>query len=453
MNHSSISNEFIKSLCEKFKKNNYIDPETYNKYPIKRGLRNSDGTGVVAGCTLVCNVHGYLINEGEKMPVDGELIYRGINVKDIVKGCESGDRFGFEETAYLLLFGRLPTEQQLHSFEALLAECRELPENFESDMIIKAPSRDIMNKMARSVLALYSYDDEPETMSLENTLRQSIELIARFPTIAVAAYQVKKRHYDKQSMYLHFPDEHFSSAENILHILRSDNKFTHEEAMLLDLCLILHADHGGGNNSTFTTRSLTSTGTDIYSTISAAIGSLKGPRHGGANLKVEEMFKYIKEGVSNWDDDEEVAAFLKKIINKDEGDGSGLIYGMGHAVYTLSDPRAVILKDKAKQLAEKKGLSDELRLIETVERLTPEVFAKFKNDTKIISANVDMYSGFVYKMLDIPKELYTPLFAISRIVGWCAHRLEELSTCNRIIRPAYKAIAVPREYRVLSERQ
>lgn len=449
---SKIPNEFIKNLCEEFRKNNYIDPEIYNKYPIKRGLRNSDGTGVVAGCTLVCNVHGYLLNEGERMPVDGELIYRGINIKDIVRGCEEEDRFGFEETSYLLLFGKLPTEDELRNFQAMLAENRELPGDFAEDMIMKAPSRDIMNKMARSVLALYSYDEQPETVSLENTLRQSIELIARFPTIAVSAYQVKKRHYDKESMYLHFPKDTLSTAENILHTMRSDTKFTHEEAKLLDLCLMLHAEHGGGNNSTFATRVLTSSGTDIYSSISAAIGSLKGPKHGGANIKVDEMFRYIKAGVSDWTNDDEIESFLEKIIRKQEGDGSGLIYGMGHAVYTKSDPRAVILKEKARGLAEKSNMIDEFNLIEKVEKLTPDVFAKVKNDSKTMCANVDMYSGFVYRMLGIPYELFTPMFAIARIPGWCAHRLEELVNGNRIIRPAYKAISEPNDYRPLKDR-
>ena len=449
---SNIPLGSLTNLCDEFRKYNQIAPEFYDKYRVKRGLRNSDGTGVMAGLSLICNVHGYLVNEGERMPIDGELIYRGINIKDIINGCQKEERFGFEETIWLLLFGRLPTKEQLKGFNEILALCRELPEYFVDDMIIKAPSPDIMNKMARSVLALYSYDDVPEDNSLENVLRQSIELIARFPTIAVSSYQVKRRHYDHESMFFHPLQKEHSTAESILATLRHDKKFTAQEARLLDLCLILHAEHGGGNNSTFACRVLTSSGTDTYSAISAAVGSLKGPKHGGANIKVLEMLEYIKEGVKDWNDDDEIYQFLQKIMSKEAGDGSGLIYGMGHAVYTLSDPRAIILKDNARSLAQKKDMVDEFKLLEAVERLAPKVFASAKGDNKLICANVDMYSGLVYKMLGIPSELYTPLFAISRISGWCAHRIEEMTTSNRIIRPGYKSVAVGQPYTPLCER-
>jgi citrate synthase len=442
----------LTNLCEEFRKYNKIDPASYDKYMVKRGLRNSDGTGVIAGLSLICNVHGYLVNEGERMPIDGELIYRGINIKDIISGCQKEERFGFEETIWLLLFGRLPSKEQLKGFNEILAECRELPEYFVDDMIIKAPSPDIMNKIARSVLALYSYDDLPEDNSLENVLRQSIELIARFPTIAVSSYQVKRRHYDHESMFFHPLQKAHSTAESILSTLRHDKQFTLEEARLLDLCLILHAEHGGGNNSSFACRVLTSSGTDTFSAISAAVGSLKGPKHGGANIKVLQMLEYIKEGVKDWNDDDEIHEFLKKIMHKEAGDGSGLIYGMGHAVYTLSDPRAIILKDNARTLAQKRNMVDDFKILEAVERLTPKVFAVAKGENRLICANVDMYSGLVYEMLGIPSELYTPLFAISRIAGWCAHRIEEMTTSNRIIRPGYKSVATLQEYIPLCER-
>lgn len=442
----------LKSLCDEFRKYNKIEPELFENYNVKRGLRNPDGTGVMAGLTLICNVHGYLLNEGERMPVEGDLTYRGINVKDLVAGCEQENRFGFEEVIWLLLFGSLPNALQLEKFREILAECRELPAYFTEDMIIKAPSRNIMNKLARSVLALYSYDDNPEDNSIENVLRQSIELIARIPTIMVHAYQVKRRHYDHESMYFHPLEPAHSTAESILATMRSDRKFTDDEAKLLDLCLMLHAEHGGGNNSTFSCRVLSSSGTDTYSSIAAAIGSLKGPRHGGANIKVMEMLEYIKLGVKDWKDDDEIAAFLSKIIAREEGDRSGLIYGMGHAIYTLSDPRAVILKSNAEKIAQKSDLYDEFLLLDAVERLTPQVFAKHKGNTKSMCANVDLYSGFVYRMLGIPPELFTPLFAVARIPGWCAHRIEEITTSNRIMRPAYKAVSCEQNYIPLSER-
>lgn len=439
-------------LCKEYLKNNYIDPETSERLGVKRGLRNPDGTGVLAGLTNVCDVVGYDKSaDGVITPIPGKLIYRGVNIQEIVREAYEHDRFVFEETIWLLLFGSLPTEEQLAEFEAILASHRELPENFVEDMIIKAPSPNIMNKLARSVLALYSYDEKPEDLSLENLLEQSISLIASLPTIMVNAYQVKRRVYDHESMYFHMPVPGQSTAEHILSTYRADQKFTHEEAKLLDLCLLVHADHGGGNNSAFTCRVLSSSGTDTYSAMSAAIGSLKGPKHGGANLKVMEQLEHIKAGVKNHRDEEEVREFLRRIIRKQAGDGSGLIYGMGHAVYTVSDPRAIILREKAQSLAVEKGFEDEFNLLCLVERLGPEVFAEEKGN-KTVCANVDLYSGLIYQMLGISPDLFTPLFAISRIPGWCAHRIEEVIFANRIIRPAYRYLGVRQKYKALEER-
>lgn len=442
----------VKRLCEEFLQYTRFDTSAYENLDVKRGLRNADGTGVLAGLTKVCNVHGYVMDEGEKSPIDGELIYRGINVKELIDGCTSENRFGYEETAYLLLFGKLPSREELTTFCEMLEDCRELPDGFSEDMIMKVPSPNIMNKIGRSILALYSYDDKAEDTSVENILRQSILLLAMTPEIMVNAYQVKRRHYDHKSMYVHPPIKGYSIAESILSEMRADRQFTPEEAKLLDLCLILHAEHGGGNNSTFVCRALTSSGTDTYSAISGAVGSLKGPRHGGANLKVMEMLGYIEEGVKDWDDDDEVSTFLNKLMHKEAGDKSGLIYGIGHAVYTKSDPRAIILRDHALELAKKQGFEKEFRLLQSVERLAPSVFAKNKGDGKYICANVDLYSGLVYKMLKIPPELFTPLFAISRMAGWCAHRLEESVMGNRIMRPAYKSIARTLNYIPLDKR-
>ncbi|RPF47628.1 citrate synthase [Hydrogenoanaerobacterium saccharovorans] len=442
----------IKILCDEYRKYNHIDPSAFDRYGVKRGLRNADGTGVMAGITNICNVHGYVMDEGEKAPIDGELIYRGINVEKLIEGCEKEDRYGYEEAVWLLLFGNLPTKTQLADFTSLLAHMRELPDTFTEDMILKAPSPNIMNKLARSVLALYSYDEDADDCSLENVLRQSVELIARMPTIMVSAYQVKRRFYDHKSMYFHPPKAHHSIAQTILYTMRSDKTFTEEEAKLLDKCMILHAEHGGGNNSTFATRVLTSSGTDTYSAIAAGIGSLKGPLHGGANAKVMHMMDCIKENVKDWKNDDEVAEYLAKLIRKECGDLSGKIYGMGHAVYTKSDPRARILKENALKLAQNTEFIDEFMLLDSVERLAPQVLSAVKGEKKIICANVDLYSGMVYKMLRIPPELYTPLFASSRIGGWCAHRVEELITGGRIIRPAYKAVSKDCEYIPLNER-
>ena len=453
LNNESETSTTIQELCQEYRENNVITKEEYQRHRVKRGLRNDDGTGVMAGLTHVCNVHGYLIADGDKIPDKGRLTYRGIDIEDIVAGCEAEDRFGFEEVAWLLIFGKLPNRRQFDRMCKLLYDNRELPEYFPEDMIIKAPSKNIMNKLARSVLALYSYDDDPDDQSLENNMRQSISLIARMPSIMSYAYQVKRRHFDKESMFFHPYEPGHCTAEAILNALRPDRKFTREEARLLDLCMVLHAEHGGGNNSTFTTRVLTSAGTDIYSAIAAAVGSLKGYKHGGANHRVRLMMGELMDQVSRWDDEEEVERYLEKILRKEAGDGSGLLYGMGHAIYTVSDPRAVILKTKAAALAEEKGYGEKLRLYETVERLAPAAFQRVTGNSKVISANVDFYSGLIYEMLGIPEDLFTPMFAVSRIAGWCAHRIEELTTGGRIMRPAYRALPVGQRYLPLDQRE
>lgn len=440
------------SLYSAFGENNVIDPSYFDKYNVKRGLRNPDGTGVMAGVTNICNVHGYVVNEGEKQPCEGELIFRGYNIRELIGRAVAEDRFGYEEITYLLLTGRLPDSEELAGFSELISDNRQLPDGFFEDMILKAPSKDIMNKLARATLALYSYDENPEEITAEHEIDTAVSLIAKMPVIMASAYQVKRRYYYGESMFMHPLIKGQSTAENILSILRPDRKFTREEAKLLDLMLMLHAEHGGGNNSTFTCRVLTSSGTDPYSAYAGAIGSLKGFRHGGANHKVIEMHKCIKESVKNWDNEGEVADFLRKILRKEAGDRSGLVYGMGHAVYTLSDPREVILKDYARSMAEGTEFEKEYRLLETIERITPELFAEIKGDKKVMCANIDMYSGFVYSMLGIPEDLFTPLFAVSRMAGWCAHRFEEICTGKRIIRPAYKSVVKDKEYKALEER-
>ena len=443
---------FKETMYAAFTENNIISPEYFDKYSVKRGLRNPDGTGVMAGVTNICNVHGYVIDDGEKKPAEGKLIFRGYNIRDLIRHVEEEDRFGFEEIVYLLLTGKLPTLDELTEFTQLLSDHRALPDNFFEDMILKAPSRDIMNKMARSTLALYSYDSNPETLSPEHEIDTAISLIARMPVIMICAYETQRRYFSEDSMIMHPLIKGQSTAENILSTLRPDRKFTHEEARLLDLMLMLHAEHGGGNNSTFSCRVLTSSGTDPYSTYAAAIGSLKGARHGGANRKVTEMHEYIKANVADWENEEELAAYLRKILRKEAGDGSGLIYGMGHAVYTLSDPRAVILKEYAGTMAEGTDFEKEFHLLESIERLTPKIFEEVKHSGKAMCANIDMYSGFVYRMLGIPQELFTPLFAVSRMAGWCAHRFEEMNSGRRIIRPAYKSISHEKEYVDLKNR-
>ncbi len=452
MNLSEAEYKSIETLCERFKEYNIIDPEYYKKYDVKRGLRNSDGTGVVAGVTRICNVHGYVLNEHEREPIDGKLIYRGIDIEDLINGFTKDNRYGYEEVIYLLLFGVLPNRVELDDFTTILSFYRELPEGFAEDMIFKAPSRNIMNKMARSVLALYSYDDNAEDHSLVAEMNKAIKLIARIPTIMVDAYQVKRRHYDHDSMYFHQSNLNEGFAQSILSTLRMDRSYTEEEAHLLDLCLVLHAEHGGGNNSTFTCRSLTSTGTDAYSAYAGAISALKGPRHGGANIKAAEMLECFKENITNYMDETEIGSFIEKVIDKEAGDGSGLIYGMGHAVYTKSDPRAVILKKYAKKMAEGTEFERDFCLLESIEKLTPKIFERKRGISKVISANVDLYSGLVYRMLGIPTDLFTPLFAVSRMPGWAAHRMEELLNGNRIVRPAYKAIGPKQTYIDLESR-
>ncbi|MBQ2694290.1 MAG: citrate synthase [Clostridia bacterium] len=436
---SHVAERDIKNLCEQIRKYNYIAPSDYDRFNIKRGLRNNDGTGVMAGITGVCTVEGYYMSDGEKLPKEGKLLFRGIDMEDIVNACISEDRFGFEEVVYLLLFGSLPTKEQLDNFCKILSSCRELPDDFIEDMIMKAPSPNIMNKLSRAVLALYSYDSNPDDTSIENVLRQCIHLIAQIPAIMVYAYQVKRRHYYHKSMYIHQMKPEHRTAETILRSIRADKTFTDREAKLLDVCLMLHAEHGGGNNSTFASRVLTSSGTDTYASTAASIGALKGPKHGGANIKVSEMVEQIKAGVSDITNEGQVADFLNKIMRKEAGDGSGLIYGMGHAVYTLSDPRAKILKQKAAEFAVNTEFEDEFILLSLIEQLTPEIFNSNKTQKKAMCANVDLYSGLVYKMLDIPPDLFTPIFTIARIAGWSAHRMEELLTGGKIIRPAYKS--------------
>ncbi len=450
--NSFNENSNIKKLCSDLSEHSKVDPKLYDKFFVKRGLRNADGTGVMAGITNICNVHGYVVNEGDREPIEGELVYRGYSIKDLIENVTKEDRFGFEEITYLLLTGKLPTAPALKEFSDYLAERRELPAGFVVDMILKAPSKNIMNKLGRSVLALYSYDDECENNSIENEMRIALELVAKLPVIMTNAYQTKKSHYENKSMIMHPLRKEEGMAETILSMLRFDRQYTHEEAKLLDTMLMLHAEHGGGNNSTFSCRVLTSSGTDAYSAYAAAIGSLKGPRHGGANLKVMQMLEDFKTNVKNWEDEGQVADHMVKILKKEANDNSGLIYGMGHAVYTISDPRAVILKEKAFGLAKGKEIEAEFSLLNTIERLTPEIFREVRGSEKVVSANVDMYSGLVYKMLGIPSDLYTPLFAVSRIVGWAAHRMEEILTGSRIIRPAYKAIAKPRIYTSISDR-
>lgn len=446
-------NGYLKELCGCYQESGSFSPETYQKYKVLRGLRNEDGTGVPVGLTSICNVHGYLINEGEKEPIEGELSYRGVDIRDLVAGCVAERRFGFEETAYLLLFGRLPDQNELSRFRELLGYYRALPDFFVDNMMVKAPSANVMNKMARAILALYSFDKEdPEDQSLEAEIRKAVQMIARLPVIMVSAYQVKRRYFDNESMFFHPIRPEESTAEHILSTLRADRQFTEEEARLLDICLMLHAEHGGGNNSTFACRVLSSVATDSYSAYAAAVGSLKGRRHGGANIKVAEMITAIEENVKDWSNEDEVAAFLTKLVRKEAGDRTGLIYGMGHAVYTKSDPRAVLLKENAWKLAEGTEYEPVFRLLQSVERLTPQVLQQEKGGSKTVCANVDLYSGLVYRMLGIPQDLLTPLFAVSRMPGWCAHRIEELTTGGKIIRPAYKSVSAHTAYVPLAKR-
>lgn len=433
--------------------NDPINPDLYKKYDVKRGLRNANGTGVLVGLTRIGDVVGYELKDGEKIAIPGRLIYRGYNVEDLIKDAEQNKQFGFEQCAYLLLFGELPTKEKLERFTSYLGECRILPENFTEDMIMKAPSQDIMNKMARGVLASYSYDDDPENKSVGNVIRQCIQLIARFSTLAAYGYQAKRRYYDNKSMFIHNPKADLSTAESFLRLIRADKSYSRLEAETLDLALILHAEHGGGNNSSLTVHVVSSADTDTYSAIAAAVGSLKGSRHGGANIRVVEMMDELKANVKDWSSEKEVSDYLYKIARKDAYDKSGLIYGMGHAIYTISDPREILLKAKAKELAKEKGFMEEFELYNMIERLAPNIIQEVHNSDKKVCANVDFYSGFVYTMLNIPRELFTPIFAISRIAGWSAHRIEEIVSGGRIYRPAYKNVSPERDFIPLANRK
>ena len=440
------------SGSEDFIRDNDIFPSGRTDGEVMRGLRYPNGTGVIAGVTNIGDVDGYDLVDGEKVPRKGRLFYRGISIEDLIQRCIAEDRFGFEETVYLLLFGQLPTVSQLEDFHVLMARWSQLPSYFSEDMILRSPNKNIMNKLASCILALHSHDGEAENMTLENELFKSFRMVARTPTIVAHSYAAKRHYFDKDSLYLHRPRADMSVAQNFLYTLRKNSKFDDDEAKLLDLCMILHAEHGG-NNSTFACRVLTSTGTDFYSSIAAAVGSLKGFRHGGANIKVVEMMRYLRNAVGNWKDDGQVKDQLVRILRRELGDGTGLIYGMGHAVYTLSDPRAEILKQFSRHLAEKRGMVDQLDFIESVERLAPQVFQEVRGIDKPICANVDLYSGFVYRLLGIPTDLYTAIFASARMAGWCAHRMEECCSDDpRIIRPAYKTICKRGAYVPLADR-
>lgn len=448
-----FDNGLLKGYADKIRATGKIDPSLYEEYNVKRGLRNADGTGVLVGLTCIGAVHGYIISENEKVSVPGQLFYRGINVNDFVHGFQAEKRFGYEECAYLLLFGELPSAIELKVWNALLDSCRRLPDGFKESAIIRAPGKDLMNSIARAVLMAYTYDPVPDRLDIETTLRQSIEMVAQFPTIAAYAYQAKAHYHMGQSLMMRYPESGKSTAENFLMLIREDGIYSQLEAELLDLCLVLHAEHGGGNNSAFTTHVVTSSFTDSYGAIAAATLSLKGPRHGGANLRVIEQMREIKEHVEHWDKEGEVADYLTKILSKQAGDGTGLIYGLGHAVYTISDPRTDMLREKARDLAKAKGREEEMRLYETIERIGPGIFNKNRAKPRDLCVNVDFYSGFVYDMLNIPIDLYTPIFAISRVVGWCAHRIEELLNGGPIIRPAYKAIFEQRPFKPMDERK
>lgn len=444
--------DYIRSLSDLSLSNNHILPEMYAEHNVFRGLRDINGNGVVTGLTEISRVQAKERNEaGELVPVEGRLYYRGLNIKDIVKGFTDDGRYGFEETIYLLLFSDLPDEEELARFKETLAEMRTLPKSFTRDMILKAPSKDIMNMISRCVLALYSYDDNPDDISLPNVLRQCLFLISIFPLLSVYAYQSYQHYYNEKSLCIHLPKPEYSVAENLLYLLRGEKGFKPIEAKILDMALVIHAEHGGGNNSSFTTHVVSSSGTDTYSAISAALGSLKGPRHGGANVKVVQMFDDMKKNIDT-KDEEQIKEYLHKLLNKEAFDGKGLIYGMGHAIYSISDPRAEILKSWAKELAVANGCEEEYELYKTVARLAPEIIANKRKMYKGVSPNVDFYSGLIYRMLELPDELYTPIFAIARIAGWSAHRIEEIQTNGKIIRPAYLSVKSPLDYTKMSDR-
>lgn len=444
-NGTGILEQYTGSLSHRIEQEYHIGEELY-RGDIKRGLRNSDGTGVPIGVTRVGSVLGYMIEDGVRIPVPGQLYYRGIELNEIVEAHRQAGTFGFEEVAYLLLMGYLPSRGELDRFNEIMNRARKLPNGFTEDMIMKNPSRNIMNKLARSVLSLYSYDENPDDTSLDNILLQSVKLVGAFPSIVANAYSVKRHYFEGGSLHIHFPMEGLSTAENFLRMIRPNTKYTEEEAHLLDMMLMVHAEHGGGNNSTFTTHVVSSSGTDTYSAIAAALGSLKGPKHGGANIKVVRMFRDMKEQVKDWTNENEICDYLTRLLDKKAFDNAGLIYGMGHAVYSVSDPRARIMERFAEGLSKEKGREDEYGLYMRVARLAPQVIAEKRRIYKGVSANVDFYSGFIYSMLDLPMELYTPIFACARIAGWSAHRIEELINAGKIIRPAYKAIHPERTF-------
>ncbi len=447
---SEISPDII-NWAQTCKENN-IDPSLYTKYEVKRGLRDISGQGVLTGLTEISEIHSYDMKNGKLIPCNGKLYYRGVDVEDIIAGFTSDNRFGFEEVTYLLLFGKLPTKDELNNFNDVLSKYRTLPTGFVRDIIMKAPSNDMMNTLARSVLTLYAYDNNPDDISIENVLRQSLHLIALFPLLSVYGYQAYHHYHAGQSLFIHAPEPKLSTSENILHLLRPDSKYTELEAKILDIALVLHAEHGGGNNSTFTTHVVSSSGTDTYSVIAASLGSLKGPKHGGANIKVIKMFEDMKNTITDWEDEDAIKAYLNDLLDKKAFDKAGLIYGMGHAVYSISDPRANVFKGFVEKLSKEKNLTKEFKLYSLIEKLAPEVIAKRRKIYKGVSANVDFYSGFVYNMLGLPLELYTPIFAIARISGWCAHRIEELVNAGKIIRPAYKSVKKHVTYSPLNER-
>ena len=450
----TVDKEWLKARADDIRKADYIDPALYRKYNVKRGLRNEDGTGVLVGLTTIGNVHGYVVSEGEKQAIPGELYYRGINVKDIVQADKREHRFGYEETAYLLLFGELPNARQLISWKNLLGSYRRLSDGFKENAIMRNPPKDIMNAIARAVLFAYAFDpdDDPDDISIEKCLEQSIDLIGTLPTIAAYALQAKRHYHNGASLFLRNPDPKKSTAENLLLMIREDGRYSRIEAETLDLALILHAEHGGGNNSSFTTHVVTSSFTDIYSSVAASVLSLKGSRHGGANLRVMRQMEEIRSNVRDWRNGANVAKYLEKIADRKAGDRTGLIYGLGHAVYTISDPRAQMLKAKAVQLAREKGRMDEMELFLDVERFGPAIIQARHPRAENVCANVDLFSGLVYDMLGIPRDLYTPLFAVARCVSWCAHRMEELINQGPIIRPAYKPLFHPRKYVNLKDR-
>jgi citrate synthase len=452
-----MNNEEKKKLIESYSRqiteHGMIENELYGKYEVKRGLRDISGKGVLVGLTEISEIVSYVIEDGDLVPCEGKLYYRGINIEKLVDGFLKEKRFGFEEASFLLLFGYLPNKVEFEEFTDLLEDNTVLPGNFVRDTIMSAPSKDMMNSLSKSVLTLYAYDDNPDDISVENVLRQSVNFIARFPLLVVYGYQSYLHFHEDKSLVIHPPQKGASIAENILHMLRPDSSYTDLDAKLLDLALVLHAEHGGGNNSTFTNHVVTSSHTDTYSAVVASLASLKGPRHGGANIKVVQMVRDMMENVSDWNDDDEINAYLEKLLNKEAFDRSGLIYGMGHAVYSLSDPRALIFRQFVEQLAKEKDRGDEYKLYSKVEILAPKIIGKVRKIYKGVSANIDFYSGFVYSMLDIPEELFTPLFAVARIAGWSAHRLEELVNNGKIIRPAYKSVTKQQPYIIMKDRK